>query len=109
MEHLTSIRELFKNTAEYAGKEITVGGWIRNRRPQKTYGFIVLSDGTYFKPLQVVYEDTLSNFAAVSKFNVGAALIVKGALVETPNAKQPFELKATEITVEGASTPDYPL
>ena len=109
MEHLTTIRELFKNTAAYAGKEITVGGWIRNRRPQKTYGFIVLSDGTYFKPLQVVYEDTLSNFAAVSKFNVGAALIVKGTLVETPNAKQPFELKATEITVEGASTPDYPL
>jgi len=109
MEHLTTIRELFKNTAAYAGKEITVGGWIRNRRPQKTYGFIVLSDGTYFKPLQVVYEDTLSNFAAVSKFNVGAALIVKGTLVETPNAKQPFELKATEITVEGASTPEYPL
>ena len=59
MEHLISVRELFKNTAEYAGKEITVGGWIRNRRPPKTYGFIVLSDGTYFKPLQVVYEDTL--------------------------------------------------
>ena len=109
MEHLISIRELFKNTAEYAGKEITVGGWIRNRRPQKTYGFIVLSDGTYFKPLQVVYEDTLENFQAVTKFNVGAALIVKGTLVETPGAKQPFELKATEITVEGASTPDYPL
>jgi len=109
MEHLISVRELFKNTAAYAGKEITVGGWIRNRRPQKTYGFIVLSDGTYFKPLQVVYEDTLPNFQAVSKFNVGAALIVKGVLVETPNAKQPFELKATEIAVEGASTPDYPL
>ena len=109
MEHLITVRELFKNTAAYAGKEITVGGWIRNRRPQKTYGFIVLSDGTYFKPLQVVYEDTLPNFQAVSKFNVGAALIVKGILVETPNAKQPFELKATEITVEGASTPDYPL
>ena len=109
MEHLISIRELFKNTAAYAGKEVSVGGWIRNRRPQKTYGFIVLSDGTYFKPLQVVYEDTLPNFQAVSKFNVGAALIVKGTLVETPNAKQPFELKATEITVEGASTPDYPL
>ncbi len=109
MEHLISVRELFKNTAEYAGKEITVGGWIRNRRPQKTYGFIVLSDGTYFKPLQVVYEDTLENFQAVTKFNVGAALIVKGVLVETPGAKQPFELKATAITVEGASTPDYPL
>ena len=109
MEHLISIRELFKNTAEYAGKEITVGGWIRNRRPQKTYGFIVLSDGTYFKPLQVVYEDTLENFQAVTKFNVGAALIVKGVLVETPGAKQPFELKATAITVEGPSTPDYPL
>ena len=109
MEHLISVRELFKNTAEYAGKEITVGGWIRNRRPQKTYGFLVLSDGTYFKPLQVVYEDTLENFQDVAKYNVGAALIVKGILVETPGAKQPFELKATAITVEGASTPDYPL
>ena len=109
MEHLITVRELFKNTAAYAGKEIKVGGWIRNRRPQKTYGFIVLSDGTYFKPLQVVYEDTMENFAEVSKLNVGAALIVKGTLVETPGAKQPFELKATEIVVEGASTPDYPL
>ncbi len=109
MEHLISVRELFKNTAQYVGQEISVGGWIRNRRPQKTYGFIVLSDGTYFKPLQVVYEDTMENFQAVTKLNVGAALIVKGTLVETPNAKQPFELKASSITVEGPSTPDYPL
>ncbi len=106
---LISVRELFKNTSEYIGKEITVGGWIRNRRPQKTYGFIVLSDGTYFKPLQVVYEDTMENFQDVSKLNVGAALIIKGNLVETPGAKQPFELKAAEITVEGPSTPPYPI
>ncbi len=106
---LISVRELFKNTSAYVGKEITVGGWIRNRRPQKTYGFIVLSDGTYFKPLQVVYEDTMENFQDVSKLNVGSALIIKGNLVETPGAKQPFELKATEITVEGPSTPDYPI
>ena len=106
---LISVRDLYKHTADYAGKEITVGGWVRNRRPQKTYGFIVLADGTFFKTLQVVYEDTMENFQAITKINVGAALIVKGVLVETPNAKQPFELKATEITVEGASTPDYPL
>ena len=109
MEHLITVRELYKNTSAYAGKEIQVGGWIRNRRPQKTYGFIVLSDGTYFKPLQVVYEDTMENFQEVSKLNVGAALIITGTLVETPGAKQPFELKASQVVVEGPSTPDYPL
>ena len=106
---LISVRDLYKHTADYAGKEIQVGGWVRNRRPQKTYGFIVLSDGTFFKTLQVVYEDSLENFQAITKINVGAALVVKGVLVETPNAKQPFELKATEIVVEGASTPDFPI
>ena len=106
---LISVRELFKNTAAYVGKTIEVGGWVRSIRASKAFGFIVLSDGTFFSPLQVVYHDTMDNFAEISKTNVGAALIVKGTLVETPDAKQPFELQADEVTVEGASTSDYPM
>ena len=109
MEHLVSVRELFKNTAAYAGKTISVGGWVRSVRASKAFGFIVLSDGTYFTPLQVVYHDTMENFQEISKVNVGAALIVTGTLVETPEAKQPFEIQADTVTVEGPSAPDYPL
>ena len=78
-------------------------------RDSKTFGFIVLHDGTYFETLQVVYHDNMENFAQISKLNVGAAIIVKGNLVATPQAKQPFEIQADEVTVEGASAPDYPL
>ena len=106
---LITVRELFKNTKDYAGKTIEVGGWVRSVRASKAFGFIGLSDGTYFSPLQIVDHDSLENFAEISKINVGAALIVRGTLVETPEAKQPFELQAEEVTVEGASTPDYPL
>ena len=106
---LITVRELFKNAKDYAGKTIEVGGWVRSVRASKAFGFIVLSDGTYFSPLQIVYHDSLENFAEISKINVGAALLVRGTLVETPEAKQPFELQAEEVTVEGASTPDYPL
>ena len=106
---LIQIRDLFKNTQAYAGKTIEVGGWVRSVRASKAFGFIVLSDGTYFSPLQVVYHDTMENFQQISKLNVGAAIIVKGTLVETPDAKQPFELQADTVCVEGSSTPDYPL
>ena len=106
---LISVRELFRNREQYLDKEIEVGGWVRSIRDSKTFGFIVLNDGTIFEPLQVVYHDTMDNFAEISKANVGTALIVKGKLVATPEAKQPFEIQATEIMVEGASTPDYPL
>ena len=106
---LITVRELFKNTDAYAGKEIEIGGWVRSVRASKQFGFIVLNDGTYFTPVQVVYHDTMENFQEISKTNVGAALIVKGTLVLTPDAKQPFEIQASEVTVEGASTPDYPL
>ena len=106
---LISVRELFKNTDAYIGKEIEVGGWVRNRRPSKQFGFIVLNDGTYFTPVQVVYNDTIDNFQEISKINIGAALIVKGTVVATPDSKQAFEIQATQITVEGASTGDYPL
>ena len=106
---LTTIRELFKNREEYLDKEVTVGGWIRSIRDSKTFGFIVLNDGSYFDTLQIVYHDKMENFAEISKLNVGAAIIVKGTLVATPQAKQPFEIQATEVTVEGTSAPDYPL
>ncbi len=106
---LTLIKDLYRNTDEYLGKEITVGGWVRSIRDSKTFGFIVLNDGTFFETLQIVYNDTMDNFQNISKLNVGAAIIVKGQLVATPQAKQPFEIQATEIEVEGASAPDYPL
>ena len=106
---LVEIKDLFKNTAVYSGKTVEVGGWVRSVRGSKSFGFIVLSDGTYFSPLQVVYHDALPNFAELSKLNVGAALIVRGTLVETPEAKQPFELQAEEVMIEGPSTSDYPL
>lgn len=82
-----SIRDLFQNTARYAGKTICVGGWVRSVRASKAFGFIVLHDGTFFTPLQVVYHDNLDNFQEISKTNVGAALVVTGTLVETPEAQ----------------------
>ena len=106
---LTTIRELFKNREAYLDKKVTVGGWVRSLRDSKTFGFIVVNDGSYFQPLQVVYHDKIENFAEISKLNVGAAIIVTGTLVATPQAKQPFEIQADEVQVEGASAPDYPL
>ena len=106
---LISVRDLFKHTADYAGKTVTVGGWVRSIRASKQFGFIVLNDGTYFTPVQVVYHDTMDNFQQISKTNVGAALIVTGELVLTPDAKQPFEIQADTVIVEGPSTGDYPL
>ncbi len=106
---LTIIKDLYRNTDKYIGKEIEVGGWIRSIRDSKTFGFIVLNDGTFFETLQVVYHDEMTNFAEISKLNVGAAIIVRGTLVATPEAKQPFEIQASEIEVEGTSASDYPL
>ena len=107
---LTTVKSIYRETAEYANKEVTLGGWIRTMRVSKNFGFIELNDGSFFKNIQIVFEaDKLKNYEEISKQNVGAALIVKGLLVETPEAKQPFEIKATEIEVEGTSTPDYPL
>ncbi len=108
MECIT-IRELFKETDKYIGKEITVGGWVRSNRDSKSFGFIVLSDGTFFTPLQVVYHDDMPNFSALAKAGVGTALVVTGTLVATPEAKQAFELQAKEALIEGTSPSDYPL
>ena len=105
----TTVRELYHDRASYVGKEITVGGWVRSNRDSKTFGFIVLHDGTFFETLQIVYSDQLENFADICKMNVGAAVIVTGTLVETSNAKQPFEIQAAKVELEGASTSDYPM
>lgn len=105
----TEIRKLFENTSQYTEGEQTVCGWVRTIRLSKTFGFIELNDGSCFQNLQVVFDDQLPNFPEISKLNVGSSLIVKGNLVETPQAKQPFEIKATSIEIEGTSTPDYPL
>ena len=106
---LISVKELFKNSQKYIGEEVTIGGWLRSKRDSKTFGFLVVNDGTYFEPLQVVYSDKLSNFEDINKLNVGAAVIVKGQLVATPQAKQPFEIQAESVEIEGESTADYPL
>ena len=106
---LTTVKEIYKNREEYLNREVIVGGWVRSVRGSKAFGFIVLHDGTFFETLQVVYHDNMPNFAEISKLNVGAAIIVRGTLVPTPEAKQPFEIQADEVQVEGASAPDYPL
>ena len=106
----TLISEIFADPKSFDKVQVTVGGWIRTLRAQKTFGFIELNDGSYFKSLQVVFEDgILDNYKDIAKQNVGAALVVAGTLVYTPQAKQPIELKAAKIEVEGASTPEYPL
>ena len=106
---LINIRDLFRDKEKYLGNKVTVGGWVRSVRDSKTFGFIVVNDGTFFEPLQVVYHDTMENFAQISRLNVGAAIIVTGMLIATPDAKQSFEIQADSIEVEGESTPDYPL
>ncbi len=106
---LINIRDLYRNREDYLNKEVNIGGWLRNIRDGKNFGFLVINDGTFFEPIQVVYSDTLDNFADINKLNVGAALIVKGTLVPTPQAKQPFEIQATEVVIEGESSADYPL
>ena len=104
------IAAIFADQEQLGGKEITVCGWARTIRDMKTFGFIELNDGSCFRNLQVVMSaDELHNYKEIASQNVGAALIVRGTVVLTPEAKQPLELKAAEIAVEGRSTPDYPL
>ena len=109
MEKLITVRELFKETDRFIDRTVQVGGWVRNNRGSKAFGFLVINDGSFYNTLQVVYGESLSNFAEIGRLNVGSAVIVTGKLVATPNAKQPFEIQAESVEVEGASTPDYPL
>ncbi|MEE0954858.1 MAG: asparagine--tRNA ligase [Eubacterium sp.] len=109
MEHLTTVRELYKETEKFLDREVSVGGWVRSIRDSKALGFLVMSDGTFFNTLQVVYTDKLDNFADVCAIRLGSSVKVKGTLVATPNAQQPFEIQADEISLIGDSDPDYPL
>lgn len=106
----TKISAIYADEAANVGDELTVCGWVRTLRDMKNFAFIELNDGSALKSLQVVFEkNTLPNYDEITHQNVGAALIVKGKLELTPQAKQPFELKATSIEIEGVSAPDYPL
>ncbi|MBO4953736.1 MAG: asparagine--tRNA ligase [Clostridia bacterium] len=103
------IKTLFRDSASYADQTVTVSGFVRTVRASNAFGFIELNDGTFFKSVQIVFESFLENFEAVSKLNVSSAITVTGKFVLTPEAKQPFEIKAENIVIEGPSTPDYPL
>lgn len=104
------LKELFTNTKDYIDKEITVAGWIRSNRDSKSVGFLTLSDGSCFENLQIVYSNSLGDkYGKIASLNIGAAIIAKGTIIATPNAKQAFEMQAVFVEVEGDSTPDYPL
>lgn len=104
------IRELFRNKEKYGDQEVVVHGWVRGNRSSNQFGFLSINDGTFFTPLQVVYEaDNLANFTEISKVHLAAGVTVRGTLALTPEAKQPFEIKAKEIVVEADSQSDYPL
>ena len=103
------IKDIYRNTDKYAGQTIIIEGWIRTLRASKAFGFIEVNDGTFFKNIQVVFEEGLENFAEVSKLSISTSIRVEGKLELTPGAKQPFEIKATSIVVEGTSDSDYPL
>ena len=109
MQKLITVKELFKETEKYIDRKVAVGGWVRSIRDSKTFGFMVLHDGTYFNTLQVVFHNEMANFDDVAHLNVGTAVIVTGTLVATPQAKQPFEIQADSVEIEGTSTPDYPM
>ncbi len=104
-----SIKDIYRGYKDYLDKEIILEGWIRTSRSSKAFGFIELNDGTFFKNLQIVYDDTLTNFKDIEKLPIYSAIRVSGTLVETPEAKQPFEVKASSIELEGMSDSEYPI
>ena len=105
----TSIRDLFRNTNTYIDKEIQIEGWVKTVRDSKSFGFIELNDGSFFNNLQIVFNDTLDNFSDICKLTISSTIVVRGILVKTENAKQPFELQATKIDIFSFADQDYPL
>lgn len=105
----TLVKDIYRHQQDYLGKTIRVAGWVRTIRSSKSFGFIEINDGSFFKNIQIVYDEALSNFEEVSKFSISSALIIEGTLIETPNAKQPFEIKAEKIELEGKSSAEFPL
>ena len=102
-------RELHKNYKKYNQKEIEICGWVKSNRGSKNFGFLIINDGTFFEPIQIVYGNELQDFSRISKLTVGTAVIVSGTLIMTPDAKQPFEIQAKEVIIEGSCPSDYPL
>ena len=105
----TFIKDLFRNTKSYENQEIKLEGWVRTVRDSKTFGFIELNDGSFFNNVQIVFNDNLSNFEEICKLTIGSSIAVTGRLILTPDAKQPFEIQATNITIDNLSSQDYPL
>ena len=107
--NILQIKDLYKNQQNYENRNITICGWVKSNRDSKSFGFLSVNDGTFFQPVQVVYDDTLSNYNTIRKINVGAALIITGKFLLTPDAKQPFEIQAQRVEIEGDCPGDYPL
>jgi len=103
------VRQLFRNLDRYANQVVELNGWVRNNRAQKSFGFLMINDGSFFETIQAVYEENLENFKEVQKFRVGVAVTVRGLVVPTPDAKQPFEIKAQEVILEGDCPENYPI
>ena len=102
------IKELFRNTKSYLEKQVTLEGWVRTVRDSKTFGFLELNDGTFFKNVQIVFTDALPNFEELCKLTISSSVKVTGTLVETKNAKQPFEIQASNIEILSLSDVSYP-
>lgn len=109
MKSTVSVQQLFRSEEHFIDQVVTISGWVRTIRASKAFGFMELNDGSFFKNIQIVFHDKLENFQAVSKLNVSASITVRGILIATPEAKQPFEIQAEEIRIEGTSSPEYPL
>ncbi|HJV18129.1 MAG TPA: asparagine--tRNA ligase [Bacillales bacterium] len=103
------IKDLFRNTEGYVDQKVQLTGWIRTVRDSKTFGFIELNDGSFFKGVQIVFDEQLDNFKEITKLPISSSLLVEGDFILTPQAKQPFEIKATNIVIAGTSNADYPL
>lgn len=103
------VKELYRNTESFIDQKVQVSGWIRTIRDSKTFGFIELNDGSFFKSVQIVFDEQLNNFKEIAKLPISSSIKVEGDFIHTPNAKQPFEIKASRIVIEGTSSVDYPL
>ena len=105
----TLVKDLYRNTKNYIGKDVQVSGWVRTVRDSKSFGFIELNDGSFYSNVQIVFDDTLSNFDEICKLSISSSIIVTGKVVETENAKQPFEIKASNVEIYNFADSDYPL
>ncbi|AGF53934.1 asparaginyl-tRNA synthetase [Clostridium saccharoperbutylacetonicum] len=109
MAKSTLIKSIYRNTNDFLSQQVTISGWIRTLRASNAFGFIEVNDGSFFKTIQIVFDDKLNNFKEISKLPISSSITVVGTLVATPDAKQPFEIQAQEIVIEGMSNSDYPL